>query len=63
VSMSSTYAYDRMKTHQAQAAHARLATEARAAKHVAGPDHSPHRHLRLRIRGVWFSGRPVNVPG
>jgi hypothetical protein len=50
--------YDRMKTRRMQAAHARLAAEARVTKRTA----EPHRMTRLRLRGTWFPGRAVNAP-
>jgi hypothetical protein len=50
-------ARERMQTRLAQAEHARIAAQARALKRTAGP----HRATRLRVRGFWFPGRPVNA--
>jgi hypothetical protein len=61
--MTSDYGYDQLKTHRAQAAHARLAAEARETLRDAARHGRTHRTARLHLRGVWFPGRPVNLPG
>jgi hypothetical protein len=47
----------RMNARREQAEHARLAAQARAVARTAGP----HRMSRVKVRGFWFPGRPVNA--
>ena len=50
-------ATERANVRRVQAEHARLAAQARAVARTAGP----HRMSRIRVRGFWFPGRPVNA--
>jgi hypothetical protein len=58
VSSQATYAYDQIAARHRQADHARLASEARA----AGRRARAPRPRRARQRGIWFPGRPLNLP-
>jgi hypothetical protein len=58
VTSQGTYAYDQIHIRHRQADHARLASEARAASR----EPRVPRPRRARQRGIWFPGRPLNLP-
>ena len=60
VSSQGTYAHDQIAIRHRQADHARLASEARAAQREYRAAHP--RPRRSRQRGIWFPGRPLNLP-